>query len=363
MTPKQRFIAALAGEKCDQIPRTIWNNKLPGGDLNDRLLDLGVLVINKSSVWQIRLKGIQIEHRDEATADGSMIRHTSYFTPAGKLTTAERLLPNTVWIEKYIFNDPSDYDALEALIASRTYQPDFERFIADDQMLADQSIARLITIHSPMHELIYEFMGIENFSIEWADNRDRLLHLCDVLKQDWRMRVEITAASPTKFAVIEGNTQLQVIGEERFLKYYFPNIQEACEILHAKGIYAGAHLDGDNKKLAPLIARTSLDFIESFTPPPDCDLSVAEARLIWKDKSLLVHFPSSVHLSGAKAIDAHVKEILKQAAPGYRFVIGTFEDVPNRGVDTLVPLYASIKKHGKIPNDQHTFKGLISLKG
>lgn len=346
MTPRKRFLPVLAGTMPDEIPMTIWNNKLPGGKLNEQLLELGVLVINKSSVWQRRLEGIHIEHRDEEAPDGSTIRHTTYSTPAGKLTTVERLLPNTVWIEKYLFADPSDYDALEALIASRTYVPDFEQFMADDQKLADQSIARPTTIHSPMHELIYEFMGIENFSIEWAEHRDHLLHLCDVLKEDWRKRVKITAASPTKFAVIEGNTQLEVIGEERFLTYYFPNIQEACEILHEKGIFAGAHLDGNNKKLAPLIAKTSLDFIESFTPPPDCDLSVAEARRIWQGKSLLVHFPSSVHLFGIEAIELHVKEILRQAAPNGRFAIGTFEDVPNCGVDTLVPLYKAIRKYG-----------------
>lgn len=348
MTPKQRFMAALSGEKSDQIPMTIWNNKLPGGELNNQLLELGVCVINKSSVWQRRLEGIQIEHRDETAPDVSTIRHTSYFTPAGNLTTVERLLPNTVWIEKYLFSNPEDYDALEALIASRTYVPNFEQFMADDQSVGDQSIARPTTIHSPMHELIYEFMGIENFSIEWAEHRERLLHLCDVLKEDWRKRVELTADSPIKFAVIEGNTQLQVIGEERFLKYYFPNIEEACEILHSKGIFAGAHLDGNNRKLAPLIARTSLDFIESFTPPPDCDLSVAEAREIWKGKTLLIHFPSSVHLFGIEAIESCVKDILKQAASRHRFAIGTFEDVPNGGVDTLVPLYEAIKKYGRI---------------
>ena len=346
MTPRNRFLSALEGTMPDEIPKTIWNNKLPGGGLNDQLLELGVCVINKSSVWQRRLEGIQIEHRDEAASDGSAIRYTSYFTSAGKLTTIERLLPNTVWIEKYLFSNPEDYDALEALIASRIYQPEFEQFMADDKKLGDQSIARPTTIHSPMHELIYEFMGIENFSIEWAENRERVLHLCDILKEDWHKRVEMTASSPTKFAVIEGNTQLQVIGEERFLKYYFPNIQEACEILHAKGVYAGAHLDGNNKKLAPLIARTSLDFIESFTPPPDCDLSVAVARHIWKGKSLLIHFPSSVHLFGIEAIELHVKEILRQAAPWERLAIGVSEDVPNRGIDTLVALYEAITKYG-----------------
>ena len=350
MTPKQRFMAALSGEKSDQIPTTIWNKKLPGGELNNQLLELGVCVINKSSVWKNRLEGIHVEHRTEEAADGSTIQHTSYFTPAVKVTTVERLLPNTVWIEKYLFSNPEDYDALEALIASRTYVPDFEQFMADDQSVGDQSIARPTTIHSPMHELIYEFMGIESFSIEWAERRERVLHLCDVLKEDWRKRVELTADSPTKFAVIEGNTQLQVIGEERFLKYYFSNIEEACEILHSKGIYAGAHLDGNNKRLAPLIARTSLDFIESFTPPPDCDLSIAEARQVWKGKSLLVHFPSSVHLFGAEAIEAHVKEILQQTTPGDRFAIGVSEDVPDGGIETLLPLFRFIKKYGKITN-------------
>ena len=332
---------------------TIWNNKLPGGAMNDRLRDLGVCVINKSSVWQRYLEGIEAESRDETAPDGSTVRHTTYFTPAGRLTTIERILPNTVWIEKYLFSNPADYDALEALIGSRTYEPDFDNFLADDSRLGDQSIARPMTIHSPLHELIYEFMGIENFSIEWADNRDRLLALCDVLKKDWYRRVEMTAASPARFAVIEGNTQLQVIGEERFLKYYFPNIEQSCEILHSRGIFAGAHLDGNNKNLAPLIARTSLDFIESFTPPPDCDLSVAEARQIWKDKSLLVHFPSSIHLYGAAAIESHVKEILKQAAPGDRFAIGTFEDVPFGGRETLLPLYKSIQKFGRIPDSKN----------
>ena len=349
MTAKERFLAAFSGVMPDQIPMTIWNNKLPGGDLNDQLLSLGVCVINKSTVWQRTLDGVEIEFNDKKLEDGTTSRNIKYITPAGKLTATERLLPNTVWIEKYLFSGPDDYEKLEALISCRNYAPDYEHFQTDDAALGSQSIARPTTIHSPMHELIYEFMGIENFSFEWAENKHLLLHLCEVLKEDWRKRLALTTESPAKYAIIEGNTQLQVIGEERFQKYYFPNIEEACETLHAKGIYAGAHLDGDNKKLAPLIAKTSLDFIESFTPPPDCDLSVADARQIWKGKSLLIHFPSSVHLFGVDAIESHVNEILKQATPGDRIAIGTSEDLPNRGLDTMEHLYRSIKKYGKLP--------------
>ena len=117
-------------------------------------------------------------------------------------------MPSTVWIEKFPFSCADDYKALEALISSREYKPDYNRFLADDKKYGDQSLARPTAIRSPMQELIYELMGIENFSIEYAENRDRLLHLLDVLKADWLKRVKLTALSPAKYAIIDGNTEI-----------------------------------------------------------------------------------------------------------------------------------------------------------
>ena len=36
------------------------------------------------------------------------------------------------------------------------------------------------TVHSPLHEVIYEILGIENFCLEWADNRERVLRPFEV---------------------------------------------------------------------------------------------------------------------------------------------------------------------------------------
>ena len=76
-------------------------------------------------------------------------------------------MPGTIWIEEYLFRDTEDFDALEALISNRKYDSDFQKFSNDDIALKGNSLARPVTILSPMHELIYEFMGIENFSIQW----------------------------------------------------------------------------------------------------------------------------------------------------------------------------------------------------
>ena len=49
-------------------------------------------------------------------------------------------------------------------------------------------------------------------------------------------------------------------------------------------------------ELSKAIAGTALDYIEAFTPAPDTDMTLAEARAAWPDKVLWINFPSSVHL-------------------------------------------------------------------
>jgi len=77
----------------------------------------------------------------------------------------------------------------------------------------------------------------------------------DILAKDWLKRVELVASSPAQYSVIEGNTDFNIVGLERFQNYYFPYIERACEILHSKGNLAGAHLDANNKRLAPHSAK------------------------------------------------------------------------------------------------------------
>ena len=132
------------------------------------------------------------------------------------------------------------------------------------------------------------------------------------------------------------------------MDYYIPAIEEACDLLHASGKLAGAHLDGNNRLLAPLIAQTSLDFIESFTPPPDCDMGIGDARLKWPGKALYCNFPSSVHLSGKHAVRAKTKELIEEAGTGGGFLLGVLEDIPD--TDTLSTLAEAVWEFGKLPH-------------
>jgi uroporphyrinogen-III decarboxylase len=84
---------------------------------------------------------------------------------------------------------------------------------------------------------------------------------------------------------------------------------------------------------------TALDFIESFTPPPDCDMPLADARHVWPGKTLMVNLASSLHLQGPAAIRTHAGRLLEEGAgDGRHFMVGVIEDVPDRGMQTLVSL-------------------------
>lgn len=337
---RERVLGVLAGEKPDRVPFIIWDNKLPSPGIERRLLDLGACVIVKSTVWHSRLEGIEVLREElPPTPDGYRRVRTAYRTPAGEVSEVHVSAPGTVWAEKHLFDSPADYDALEALLQARRHTPAFDAFRAADSRYAGAGLARPATVHSPLHEVIYEVMGIERFCLEWADNRERVLRLVELMAADVDRRVQLMAESPAQLCVVDGNTEVSVVGPGLYREFYLPHIERACGTLHAAGKYAGAHLDGNNRLIATEVAGTALDLIESFTPPPDCDLPLAEARRLWPEKTIMSNLPSALYHQGAEAVRGHARALMAEGVgDGQRFIVSVSEDLPNRGLDTVVPL-------------------------
>jgi hypothetical protein len=108
----------------------------------------------------------------------------------------------------------------------------------------------------------------------------------------------------------------------------------------------GVHLDGLTKPYAADLRDSPLDYIEALTPPPDCDVSVAEAHQFWPDKALWVNFPSSVHLESLDRIRQVTRELLSEARPHRRFLLGITEDVPpDRWADNFRAILNEVNRH------------------
>ncbi len=310
------------------IPFYIWNNKLPSGNLRDEIINTKACVIVKSKVYKSRLKNIKEVSKKWIGQDGYERRKTTYFTPHGELERTWIAKDNGIWPCTYLFKKAEDYKAIISLIMDYDYIPCYDDFLKDDIAYGDNGLARPATEKSPLIDIIYDIMGIMKFAIEWQDHRAEVLELFNALNTARRKKLNIVAESPAKFVIIDGNIDINTLGPGLINKFCRTAIEEACELLHSKGKMVGLHLDGNNSGLIDIVRELPVDIIESFTPPPDCDLPLEKALELWPGKSFMVNFPSSMHHKGTDAVRRLCKELIDESAKTGKVIIGVSEDVP-----------------------------------
>lgn len=357
LTPRENLLAIVEGEPTEQAPFIVWDNKIPDASTARRLIELEVCIVVKSAVYEVTLKSIR-KREAVCEEDGHKFLHTTYETPCGVLTDVSLVSSGSLWHWKPVFESPDDYDRLFALVADYHYEPICDTFMADDSRYGANGIARPATEKSPMFEILYDYMGIANFAVEWEERRELVSRLFEILLEKRRERLEIVKRSPARFVIVDGNIEMSVVGQDRFERFYAPFIREAAELLRAVGKTTGLHLDGRNRPLAGPVSRLPIDLIESFTPPPDCDMSVPEAMDVWPGKRFMVNIPSSVHLSGATAVQATVAMLAEQARLSGRAAIGVMEDIP---VTDHLCLAAAVAKEAGKGQSVHP-QGRIGLK-
>jgi uroporphyrinogen-III decarboxylase len=228
--------------------------------------------------------------------------------------------------------------------------PAYKPFLKAQQQIGGDAFFKTSAPGSPLHSIMYDIMGIDTFSTEWAERRDRVIALHDAMVENQRDIYSIVAESPAMIVQCGGNYAPEVLGKQRFIDYVLPHWEEVNAILHKGGKLVGCHLDANNKLWAKEVGESQLDWIEAFSPYPDTDMTVAEARNIWPEKVLFINFPSAVHLEEPRVIEETTKQILKEAAPGDRFIIGITENVPDsRWRESFHTILKTVNKFGRLP--------------
>jgi hypothetical protein len=125
-----------------------------------------------------------------------------------------------------------------------------------------------------------------------------------------------------------GNVSPEIVGLPRFEQYVLPHYDELAEELHKRGKLLLVHLDANCRLLADAIGRSGIDIVEAFTPAPDTDMTLAEARAAWPEKILWINFPSSVHLSSDEVVYETTKDLVEQDGGSRKLLVGITEDVP-----------------------------------
>ncbi len=355
MNSRQRLEAIFAGDLVDRIPFSLKGWRIPQCQAELELRNRGLAILDAHSVYAVHSPNVQVESRTYAEG-GVAYTRTLIRTPAGDLTTLSRggtgvsRTESTSWRAEMMFKGPDDYRAIEAMYADRVYEPAYAGFCRAEQQVGEVAYFKTGAPGCPLHDIIYGIMGIDAFAVEWAERRDAVLHLHDVIARTQRPIYEIVARGPARVVQCGGNYSPQVLGKERFVQYVLPHWEEVGAVLHAGGKLLGCHLDADNALWADEIAAAPLDWIEAFTPAPDTDMTLAQARQAWPGKTLYINFPSSVHLAGADEIAATTRQLVRESAPGDRFIVGITENVPeHRWRESFRVIMDTLDECGRLP--------------
>ncbi|MGQ9733159.1 MAG: uroporphyrinogen decarboxylase family protein [Candidatus Zipacnadales bacterium] len=322
MTLRKQIEAALRLEPVERVPFTCYEGLLPA-DANN-IQGLGVVRTGAPYSMEAPSVGFATESFD----DGSQLWIVN--TPGGTLTQRSRAEPGygSQWKTEYLIKRPADYEILAWWMEDTHVIPAVEAWIERRDDLGERGIMLASLPRAPFQRLWIEFTGIERLSYDLHDHPERVNRVLEALARLSRDAAQVIAESPAEFVWLPDNITGEITGHTLFRERLAPYYLEIAEILHAAGKRLVCHMDGMMRPLKQAVAETTIDIIEAFTPPPDGNLPLEEARATWQDKALWINFPSSVHLATPERIREVTRELIYQGGTQPGFLIGVTENIP-----------------------------------
>jgi len=347
ITPAEKVMMSLQGGHSDSVPFTIYEGKIPQCRAERDMRNRGMCIVERR-VPVIKTHSPNVKYRQEVYVEnGKTLTRTHIETPVGNLTSLEEAAGFTTWVHEKLFKNHDDYKALLFLIKDEIYEPSYDALVKAQKSNGGDAIFRTSFGLEPLQAFISGgYIDMQDFCMEWMDNRDEILKLYDAKVENNRKIYPLIAESPISHANYGGNVVPSIIGLETFEKYYIQHYNEAAEIMHKHGKFIGCHFDDNCALLAEAIGETELDYIEAFTPSPDTDMTLKEAREAWPDKVIWMNYPSSVHIKSDEEVEQKTIELLDEVDSIDGIIMGITEDIPEeRWRNSCSAIMDGLSKH------------------
>ena len=351
MTTKERIYTALMGQMPDRVPFTTYTGVITAEEGFDHLIAQGLGFLASCHVYSEQSPNVEIIQKDEIL-NGIPTRIVRYKTPVGEIWRRSQTEPGygSSWNIEHFIKDAKDYEVLEFIIRDTEYSPNYDAYRKAEEAMGDNGIITVWTERVPIQRLWIQYTGIERLSIDLNENLSAVERAMEAMTDKNREVWDIVADSPAQFVWCPDNITGEMTGPRLFDKYCAPHYRGIVDVMHKKGKRVLCHMDGMMLWLADNVHETDLDVIEAFTPPPDGNLPLAQARESWRGKVISINFPSSVHIEDPETIRDMTLKLLREAAPGNGFIIGVTENVPKSvGTRSLSVIAETINEYGTCP--------------
>lgn len=350
MEVAERVKTVLTGRLPDRIPWLIYSNHLPRGSFERKMRDMGLGLDIRCSVYKASMPNVRIEERTQ----GDYV-YTTYHTPKGELTTKVRTglqfqFPGGQWVVEHPVKGDGDIGALKFMIEDTVYEPDYDYYKQLKEDLGDDGIITVWSDYTPLMKVIVRYMGFRTFALMSRRKPEVISELVETIDRKYMEMFRIIANSPAEIVRIGDNIDSVFVSPALFEKYCLPYYNKYADVLKGSGKVVISHMDGRLRALKDLIAKTKLDAIEAFTPPPIGDLPPREAKEAWGSKVIWMNFPEDVFLRAPGEIRSFTISLLEDIAPGDGFIISITEDIhPDHFRKGISVVTETLQKYGALP--------------
>ncbi len=372
MTPRQRALAAIRGERPDRIPfvgrMDLWyqynynRGTLPeryrGWSLWDIQRDLGIGIFGfgvwTASFYKLVYNGVEV--RKTSTPTEYILE---YVTPYGTLRSRNVLADEIKDADvtgaqvEHEFKDEKDYDALQYLFEHTEVVENFDEYAKVVDSIGEDGVALPFSGWLAMHQIMRQYMGYETFYYQLYDHPDKVERLHEALLEQQRAIIRLAAQCPAEVIEVGANYEESITPPAIFEKYFTPFYREAAELLHRNGKLMAAHCDGDMRKLLVQLANCGLDVAEAITPAPMTSIDLRQARELWDGKVAMWGGIPAILLTETfsdEEFESYVVDLFRAVAPGDRFILGFGDNAPTDALFHRIAKAAELyQKYGDYP--------------
>jgi hypothetical protein len=334
MTNRERLLAIIEGCEVDRMPFVQYSGiAAPDEEVWALIGRDNMGLLTWCGLHAVEHPNCRFEGEDFET-NGRPMRRSTLHTPAGSLeaTWAQNEI---AWarVDDYV-KEPADYHALLAYLRDAVVRPAVDGWLDLYQRLGEDGLPHTSVGRTPYQALWIEWVALEDLIYHMADCPELLEEVFAELTTLQHRIYEVVAEAcrdlPVPYIVAADNVTAPAIGEPYFRRFCLPAYQDLADCLATTGkdIRVSVHMDGDLKPLWQAVRESPVTIIDSFSPPPDNDTSVADARREWPEMRLGVNYPSSVHLADEETIYRIAREIVEQDGGAGRTWIQISENVP-----------------------------------
>jgi hypothetical protein len=316
MSTRERLEAFWAGDRPDEIPFTIYHTKWQDAK-NDPawgpLFEAGLGLTFKEYPFRLERHDLQIVSA-ESTENGARVRRIVWRTSEGEISARWK----DDWQQEYWLKTPEDYRVMTRIVRDTRVVADYESFGAAERTMEPYAVTWSMIGRTPLQEILVDYAGLEDFSIHLFDYEEEVRNLYDALLDAFRHKAEIVAAGPGRFVSNLENFTAETLGPKRYEEFLLPVYEECFAPLHEAGKIVGSHYDGKTASVTEQIARAPIDLIESLTPPPEGDQTLAQCRAAWPEKLFWSNINASAYELPPAELRRLVLDRVQEAAPDGR---------------------------------------------